>query len=174
MFLLLFSLCVVLVMAFILVWTIKNGISPAPTTRKIRKAIIPLLPEHIEGTIVELGSGWGGMALFFAEKYPNAHVVAFETSFIPWLVSIARAWCSHQKNIHFKRKDFFLQPLSHTKLLFCYLSAPLMSRLQEKLVRDKVSGAAIISHTFALPGYTASKTIAADDLYHTKIYLYLT
>jgi hypothetical protein len=172
MLLLIFFLFVALICILILVWTIKNGISPAPTTRKIRKALNAVLPQSIEGSVVELGSGWGGMALFLARKYPNAEVIAFETSPIPWLVSKLRAYLLCQKNIRFERKDFFLCPLPQAQLFFCYLSAPLMKKLSQKLVQ--IPKAMIVSHTFALPGYTPLKIITADDIYHTRVYLYFT
>jgi hypothetical protein len=169
-----FFLLIVLCSMLILIWTVKNRISPTPTTRTVRKAIACELPENIEGTIVELGSGWGGIALFLAKKYPKAEVYAYETSPLPWLISNLRARFSAQKNIHFERKDFFLLPLSNAKLIWCYLSGPLMERLQKKLSQDTLSGTLIISNTFALPKYTPTKILTIDDLYKTKIYFYLT
>lgn len=137
-----------------------------PTAKKVQDALINALPEHLEGAIVELGSGWGQLAYALSKKYPNCQVTGYETSHIPYFVS--RLY-SH-KTLSFKRKDLFTVPLDEAKLVVCYLYPGAMKRLENKL--EGVNGLLVVSHTFSLPGYTPTKTIAVDDLYGTKIYFY--
>lgn len=149
----------------IIYWTIKNGISPMPTSPKVQRALLSALPEHIDGTILELGSGWGTLALALAKKYPNAQVIGYETSHIPYLFSLFL----RRKNLTFIKKDFFKEPLN-ASLAVCYLYPKAMQRLKEKL--EKEGRIRIITHTFAINGWKANKIVEVNDLYKTNIYSY--
>lgn len=151
----------------ILYWTCKNGISPMPTSPKVQRALLNAMPDQIEGTIVELGSGWGTLAFALARRYPNAQVIGYETSHIPYLFSLL----FRRKNLTFVRKDFFKESLQVT-VAICYLYPTAMQRLKEKL--ESEGEIAVITHTFAVNGWKAKKIVEVDDLYKTKIYFYNT
>lgn len=136
-----------------------------PTSPKVQKALLSSLPVHLEGTILELGSGWGTLAFALAKRYPNTQVIGYETSLIPYLFSLLL----RRQNLVFKRKDFFNEPLNAT-LAVCYLYPAAMQRLKQKL--EKEGKIAIITHTFAVNGWKATKIIEVNDLYKTRIYLY--
>ncbi|MCB1084779.1 MAG: SAM-dependent methyltransferase, partial [Chlamydiia bacterium] len=52
-----------LILLLLLLFTWKNGISPMPTSQKMRDLLFSHLPEIENGTVVELGSGWGNLAI---------------------------------------------------------------------------------------------------------------
>lgn len=153
-------------------WTVRTGISPMPTTHKIKKALIKALPEHIEGTIVELGSGWGTLVFPIAKRYPACNVIGYELSPIPYAISQLRLLFSRYKNITFKRKDFFKDPLQDASVAICYLYPGAMQKLKEKFEKKGDADLLIVTHTFAIPGWTPEKVIRVDDLYKTQIYFY--
>ena len=150
----------------IIYYTLKLGISPMPTTRKARSAILSLLPSKVQGEVVELGSGWGGMALELARKYPSCQVTAYELSWVPFLFSQLRG---RPSNLEWRRQDFLKADLSSVKLVVVYLYPGAMQKLASLLPPDAI----IISNTFALPGRTPTAIVHLDDLYRTPIYLYL-
>ena len=165
-----FIVAIGVVLLLVCVWTIKNGISPMPTSTKIKRALFEALPEHLEGAIVELGSGWGTLCFPLAKRYPNCQVIGYETSPIPYAVSKLLQLLIKQKNVRFERKDFFKEHLSGASMAICYLYPTAMENLKEKL--EKEGRIAVVSHTFRIPGWMPTKTIEVKDLYHTKIYFY--
>ncbi len=170
---LLFFLAIGAVLLSICYWTVKNGISPMPTAPKIRKAMFDALPEHMEGTIVELGSGWGTLAFPLASRYPRCHVIGYETSTIPYLVSLLLQHLYHKhKNIKFKRRDFFKESMSDVSMAVCYLYPRAMENIKDKFEIEGNCRQLIVSDTFSIPGWKPDKVIEVADLYKSKIYFY--
>lgn len=157
----------------IIFFTLRYGISPMPTTYRIKKILLQELPPDVAGNIVELGSGWGTLAFPLAEKYPAAQVIGYEISWLPYLFSQFRLFLKPQPNLSFKRTDFLTSDLSNAKMLICYLYPGAMENLASKLAKNAPIGALLVSHTFALPGKKPQRKIIVDDLYSTPIYLYL-
>ena len=77
-----------------------------PTASKVKKELFQALPEHLEGTILELGSGWGTLAFALGKRYPNCQVIGYEISTIPYLLSLLLQRITKQKNVTFKKKNF--------------------------------------------------------------------
>ncbi len=153
----------------IIIWTVRNGISPMPTTAKVMRALKGMLPEIHAGTIVELGSGWGHVALMLAREYPHLQVIGYETSPIPYYCSCLLKKVSCQKNLCFVRSDFFNEPFEDVSLAVCYLYPNAMARLKEKFANKKLF---VLTHTFSIPGWIPSKTLALNDMYRTHVFLY--
>ena len=155
-----------------IVWfTIKIGISPMPSSRKAKRAILRASEEAGDGVIIELGSGWGGLLFGLARKYPERQVVGYELSWLPWLYShLYKIFCRlHNVEIH--RQNFLAADISPASLLVCYLFPEGMIELQKKLT-EAGSDALLISSTFAFPDHEPIETIRLDDLYNTPIYVY--
>lgn len=136
-----------------------------PSTRPAKQAIKRLLPEKIEGTVYELGSGWGGLLKILQDKYPSNKVIGYELSLFPWIVSFLRTRVAF-------RKDFFKADLTDAGLIVCYLYPKQMRKLYEKFKKEVKPGTLVVSNTFSIPGLTPLKVETLDDLYQTKIYLY--
>lgn len=165
-----FFVLIGVILLLVCIWTLKNGITPMPTSAKVKRALFQGLPEHLEGTIVDLGSAWGTLCFALAKRYPNCQIIGYETSPIPYLVSRLLTLFVKQKNLTFKRRDFFKEPLSNVSMAICYLYPTAMEKLKDKL--EKEGRVLVVSHTFRIPGWTPAKTIQVNDLYHTKIYFY--
>lgn len=154
----------------IMFWSLKLGITPTPTGRKVHKTITGVLPERVKGEIIELGCGWGSLLPTLAQRYPNQKIIGFEHSPLPCLV--ARLRTLGYSNIEVRRQDFFQTELSGAGLVFGYLYPGAMTRLSGHLRNQLTDGAVIISHTFHLPGWQAVTEIRAKDLYQTPVFLY--
>ena len=156
-----------------IVWTtLRAGISPLPSSRKATRAILDLIPESTGQCMVELGSGWGGLARALACRRPEADIVAYELSFLPWLWSMGIARLTRQQRVEFVRNDFFDTELGEADVVLCYLFPGAMERLSERLNELKV-GSVVISNTFRLPGWEPDEIIELDDLYRTPVYRYV-
>lgn len=150
----------------------KYGITPTPSSRKVINRIQKVLPPLIKGRIVELGSGWGTLAIFLARHFPLSQIDAYEISPIPFLVSKLAVFILSLKNVAFFREDIFKVSLKNASLTVCYLYPGAMIRLKEKFESELAPLSYVLSHTFAVPGWTPILIEYADDLYRTPIYLY--
>lgn len=153
-------------------WSIKNGISPMPTSRKVKGQLLGLLPEKLDGAIVELGSGWGTLSFPLAKKFPACNVIGYETSPIPFFISKIRQFFYKPLNLQLIRHDFFKTPLGNASLIVCYLYPDAMRKLKQKFENELTPGTWIISNTFAIPGWNPIHIKEVSDIYRTKIYLY--
>ena len=162
--------------ALIFVPTISTGASPVPTTRRVRKALLALLPEHLPSNsgdvIYELGSGWGGVALALAKKYPEISVIGYEVSLLPWLFSCARILFLPQDSLYFKLSNFLECDLSNGILVVCYLLPKPMEKLRVKLEAELTLGSLIASNTFAFRGGRPIDRQITDDIYASHVFLY--
>lgn len=152
--------------------TLRTGISPMPTSPRVRRQLLTLLPPEQEGTLLELGSGWGDLAFALADRCPRAHVVAYELSPLPYAFSRLRLRLAPRPNLQFVREDFFRASFAEASAIVCYLFPGAMSRLAPRFSSELRPGTRILSHTFALRGWTPQHTLVVDDLYRTPIYLY--
>jgi hypothetical protein len=159
-------------MLSIVFFTLWTGISPMPTSGTVRRELLALVPEGLEGTVLELGSGWGTLAFALADACPRAQVVGFEVSPLPYALSRLRQWLAPRPNLRLVRQDFFGTSFAEASLVVCYLFPGAMRRLVPKLSAELPRGAFILSHTFALRGWTPHRTAVAADLYRTPVYLY--
>jgi hypothetical protein len=146
------------------------GIGPMPTSPKVKEKLFLLIPALGEGPIVELGAGWGTLAIPLAKRYPEREVIAYELSLLPfwtlWLLKQAR----QVPNLNVMRKDFFKKSLSGSALVVCYLYPGAMEKLESKFSKE-LKGF-VLSHTFALRKQKPLATAHAKDLYRTPIFLY--
>jgi len=155
------------------VWfTITIGISPMPSSAKAKRAILSASEAAGDGTIIDLGSGWGGLVFALARKYPERPVIGYELSWLPWAYSHLYKIFYRLHNVEIRRQNFLMADISKASLLVCYLFPEGMMKLQKKLAEEPCSGVTLISSTFALPEHEPIDTIRLGDLYHTPIYIY--
>lgn len=159
-------------MLSIVISTLRTGISPMPTLGEVRRQLLPLVEADLEGTILELGAGWGRLAFALADRCPGAKVIAFELSPLPFAFCWLRQRLAPRPNLELRRQDFFSASFTGASLVVCYLFPGAMTRLEPKLAAELAPGTRILSHTFALRGWKPLRTLVVEDLYRTPIYLY--
>ncbi|ATX79089.1 Methyltransferase small domain-containing protein [Mariprofundus aestuarium] len=157
----------------ILWFTLKTGISPMPSSGKVCRCILKASEQASEGTIIDLGCGWGGMAFALARKYPDRQVIGYEVSWLPWAWSKLCKSILQLQNLKLCRLNFLTTELPEASLLVCYLHPKGMIDLQKKLSSNRQGvNSLLISSTFALPESSPVETIRLKDLYNTPIYIY--
>lgn len=155
-----------LITGSILFWTLRLGIGPTPTSRKVRAAIRDILPDDVSGHVMELGCGWGHLIPTLREKYPDKKIEAWERSPVPALFTEARY------GIDVIRADFFKAAPGKAGLVVCYLYPGAMERVERELIPQMPPGCWLLTHTFSLSGRVPVKTLKANDLYQTPVFLY--
>jgi predicted RNA methylase len=150
----------------------KMGVSPMPTVGRVRRAMIDAIPDGFAGDIYELGAGWGGITFAAARQFPQARIVAVEYSPLPYAVLWLRQRLGGVKNILPKRADFFTLDLSGAGVVLCYLTNPLMEKLEPKLASELAKGSVIISSTFQMKNWQPVQVIDTQGWWSTKIYIY--
>ena len=156
--------------ASIVFWSLRLGITPTPTSRKVRRTMEALLPESVDGRIYELGCGWGTLLLMLGRRFPNHLITGYEQSTIPYLV--AWALTIRKANIRVVKQNFFTIQLQDPGLITCYLFPEAMQQMEGYLKRQLSDNCTVISHTFRLPGWESIKEIKANDLYRTSVFVY--
>ena len=111
-----------------LLYTFITGISPVSSTFKSRKKIVRTLNPHQQGHIYELGAGWGALAFPLARRFPEATVVAYELSPVPWIFLKVRAFLFGPRNLRIVRRNFLKDDLSKAAVVVCYLYPGAMAR----------------------------------------------
>jgi len=178
-------LTITLVMGFSIVWsTLTLGISPMPSSKKARQAMLELsvvtsLETGIEstsqtqrGAIFELGSGWGSLLIPLAKMYPHRKIVGYELSILPWFTTVILIKVLGLKNVKVHHQNFLKADLSGASVAFCYLYPGGMKALEDKLKLEHGALEYLISNNFSLPSSKPIKTILLNDLYQSPIYLY--
>jgi precorrin-6B methylase 2 len=155
-----------------LVYTVKTGISPVPTSPRVKAVFLAALPRDLEGTIFEMGSGWGTLAFPLARRYRRCRVEAYELSPVPWLVSRVRHLASSLPNLTIRRANFHRASLADASAVVCYLYPGGMEKLRPKLEAELQPGTLVVSNTFAVPGWEPAVVHRAPDLYGSPVYVY--
>lgn len=164
------SIFIVISIAF---YTIKNGISPSPTSPLIKKELLSLFPTSAGNSkLYELGAGWGTLAFPLAKQLPNSAIYAIENSLIPYLWMMLRNKLTKQSNIVLLRQNIYNIDLSEANYIVCYLYPKAMKKLEVKCRNECSKGTIIIAHTFAFPTLAPLRTMEAKDIYRSKIYIY--
>lgn len=169
------SFLIVILLIFFSITTIcyslHYGITPMPSNRKARKALFELLPMEVKGTILELGAGFGHLALPLAKRYPNL-IVAYEISPLPYLILKMLKLILRLHNLKVLRQDFFKSSFRESGLCVCYLYPAGMQKLKRKFQEELKEGALIVSNTFTIGHWKALQEVDTLDLYNSKIFLY--
>ena len=171
-----FELYLLIILLFIIITiaisSLKIGISPMPSSKKVAMEILALAKNSAKNEIIDLGSGFGSLAIFLAINIPHKKVLAYEVSFFPYIISKVLKTILRVKNLEIYKKDFLKEDLKNS-LLVCYLFPKGMQNLEDKLF-DETINTEIISSTFAFRHIKFRKKIEAKDIYRTPIYFYKT
>ena len=160
------------VIASIFIYTLLTGISPMPTSAKVCRAMLDILPNNIDGAIFDLGSGWGTLAIPLARQYPNCPVYGYEISPLPWFYSYLRKGISGFRNLRFHRYNYLKVDLSAAAIIVVYIHADGMEILKSKFEHELKPGTLIVSNFFQIRGWEPIQTTTVDDIHQTKVYLY--
>ena len=156
-----------------IIWSsLRLGISPMPTSPRVLKTVLSVLPTELSGEVTELGAGWGTLAWAVAKARPTARVVAWEASPVPFAFCWLRAKVQRRPNLMLRFGDFRDAALASSSLVLAYLWPGAMTQLAPRFDAELRPGAFVVTHTFAWRGREPELTVKSDDLYRTPVYRY--
>lgn len=158
----------------------KSKVIAAPSVPWMRAAVIRRLEAELKRTgleapvILELGSGWGTLALAAAKIAPKGAVIGYEISPIPLWSSRVRAFFGRYKNTKFISADLFAEDFSRADVVMTYLTMPHMARLKPKFEAELKPGAIVICNTFHVPDWLPqSEETIQNFVYTLKVFTYV-
>jgi hypothetical protein len=155
---LLFVLAVILLLGFsLLLYQGLTGVPTMSSTRAEAADVVKLLREaHLSEypTIVDLGCGWGSLAIALASAFPNANIVGIEISPFPYWVTRLRTL--RRSNVRLSRDDFYHYDLRSADAIVCYLMMKPMPKLATFLDRVLQDGTPVVALTFWFHGRRVS------------------
>ncbi|MBI9104535.1 MAG: hypothetical protein JEY99_19120 [Spirochaetales bacterium] len=170
--------CIVLVLfVFILTTSLRTGVVPMPSLRNERMVVSNILKEYPDiQTIVDLGSGWGGLVRYLALRIPDRKIIGVEKSLVPHLFSGFSAFPFWQRyyqgRVSHEQGDLYTRKIENRQACITYLSGPAMKKLRESFERDRPTGSILISIAFAMPGWTPVRIEYAEGVLHSAVYVY--
>jgi len=162
-------LCLLLILICIVYTSVKIGIAPMPSSFKSAHKMNEISLSVGKNSVLDLGSGFGFLALYFAWKNPQVKIIGYETSFFPWAFSICLKYVFNCKNLYFYKENYLDIDIPVDCLIICFLFPKGMDLLEVKL---KSLENRVISNTFSFKEKEPLQIYVLDDLYKTKIYLY--
>ena len=147
----LYSWVVVPLLLAVGVFALVTGAPPMPSPGSTVAPILASIPEGTRGRALELGSGWGQLALALARRHPDIQVEGVELSPVPYIFSRFLALLFPEPNLSFKLGDFHNVNMEDARVVVCYLSPGNLRRLAPKLEASLPRGCLVISNTFNIP-----------------------
>jgi len=149
-----------------------TGISPIPSSSPATALILELLPENVEGEVLELGAGWGTLAFPMASALPGVKIVAFELSPVPWVFMLARMALTRPRNLSVLRRNFLKEKLENVSVVVCYLHSECLEMLRPKMEAELAPGTLVISNTFDIPGWQPRDVHRLECSFCPRVYVY--
>lgn len=148
------------------------GVPPMPSSKGMREKVVEELGQYENHrSIVDLGSGWGGLAARIAVAYPHRRVTGIELAPVPYLFS--RLLHERRRdNLTFRRGDFReLEPEDDT-IYVAYLSPMAMETLRRRFEAGLPRNVVLISALFSVRSWAATRTVQARDVHRTNVHVY--
>ena len=150
------------------------GISPMPSPPALRNAMVQELARYPSiRRVVDLGSGWGGLAAMAARACADIETTGIEASWMPFLFS--RLWYSGAAapaNLTFQRGDLRSVTIRPETAYLCYLSTETMEALRERFEAHRPRNCVLISAHFAIRTWKPARSVVANDAYRTEVFVY--
>lgn len=149
-----------------------NGIAPTPSSYKVRTVLNQTLPEEVAGDIIEAGAGFGGMALWLAQRYPYNTVYAWENAWLPFGILWLRVKASPCNNVRVCYGCFQHQSLDNAGLIYTFLCRKGMRTVRRWVARYPQAQLLLVSHVFLLPEQQVNGTINVSGWMGDQLHFY--
>ncbi|MDO9180772.1 MAG: hypothetical protein Q7U04_00120 [Bacteriovorax sp.] len=148
--------------------TLKERVPLYLTNEKTYQALRKITKEINAKSIVDLGSGLGGVVRALSEK--NIFSYGVETAPLLWIISSLLSFFSFKGKI--LRQNIWNTKLSEYDMVYAFLSPAIMEKLYQKVKSEMRSGSLFVSNSFAVEGVLADEVWQLDDQRQTILYLY--
>lgn len=167
-----FFLAAFLIMLAVYWSTFRTQVPLYLSSNKVWQALEHRLPANQPFTLVDLGSGIGGVLTHLAQNRPQGRYHGVETAPLPFLWSWLRIRFGAYRNCSVQWGSLWDSDLSQYDVVFAYLSPVPMKALWDKAKKEMRPGSLFISNTFAVPDHPPQETISVDDLHRSTLFLW--
>jgi len=134
----------------VLYWsTFRTQVPYYPSGRAAWDAVAEQLPQHRPVSVIDIGSGLGGLVLDLASRRADLKAVGIELAPLPWLASWLRAKLSNSRAT-FLRGDYEELDFANYDAVFAYLSPAAMTALWRKARKEMRPGSVLMSYEFLI------------------------
>lgn len=116
---------------------------------KAWQAIMPLLPPAQAFRFIDLGSGFGGVPLYLAPRFPHGEFYGTEIAPAPWLISRLRV-VFRPRRVTFLHRDYCQLNLADYDVVFAFLSPEAMPQLWHQAQNQMRAGGLFVSLSFTV------------------------
>lgn len=147
----------------VLYWsTFRTQVPYYPSGKSAWQAVAAQLPQGRAVSVIDIGSGLGGLVLDLARRRPDATVTGIELAPLPWLASWLRARLTNSRAV-FVRGDYESLDFAAYDAVFAYLSPAAMMALWHKAGREMRPGSMLMSYEFAIPAAPPTVSLYLQD-----------
>jgi SAM-dependent methyltransferase len=133
-----------------------------PSTENAWQALEKYLPKDRLFSLVDIGSGLGGLILYLSKKYPDSALTGVEIAPLPWLVSYLRKTAA-TGNVRFLRSNYETLNFADFDVVFAYLSPAAMPALWIKAKSEMRPGTMLVSYEFPIIGVEEHLSIYPEN-----------
>lgn len=138
--------------------TFRTQVPYYPSGRRAWDEVAALLPQGRAVSMIDIGSGLGGLVLEMARRRPESRFTGIELAPLPWLASRVRA-AAAGSSANFIRGDYEQLDFGDYDLVFAYLSPAAMSALWRKASAEMRAGSVLVSYEFLITEKAPDLTI---------------
>lgn len=131
--------------------TFRTQVPFYPSNQAVWSAVADFVPENRSIRFIDIGSGFGGLALYLAAQRPQSIFAGIELAPVPWFTSWIRAHITSGRT-RFIRGDYGHLNFASYDVIFAYLSPAAMPALWEKAYAEMRGGTLLLSYEFLIPG----------------------
>ncbi|MDR1361001.1 MAG: class I SAM-dependent methyltransferase [Rickettsiales bacterium] len=152
---------------------IKNIAPEVPSSIRLRDAVSAVIRSEMPDakTILDIGSGWGGMAKHIAREFPKAKVSGIELMTLPFVFSWVGGGFSRRVKFIYGNAFKWLAKFGDRRfdVGITYLLSPEMGDVEKFLSRFRV----LVVLDFPLPGVQPAKKIKLHKNIMGQHYIYI-
>lgn len=146
-----------------LYWTtFRTQVPFFPSRPATWKAVLCLMPTDRAVRFIDIGSGFGGLAMHLAAARPDDSVRGIEVAPLPWAISALRARYAGSR-AQFLRGDYGRLDFGNHDMIFAYLSPAAMPALWKKAQSEMPQGGLLLSYAFPVPDVEPDMVVEVDD-----------
>ena len=141
------------------------------SSNEAAKRLASLLPQDKSFSLIDVGSGCGGLLSQLSKTQSKGHFFGIEAAPIPYLLSKFRIMM-RAPNCNVQWGDFWKHNLAPYDVIYAYLSPVPMESLWEKARKEMRPGSLFISNSFIVPGIEPEQTMELNDMTGSTLYLW--
>jgi len=143
--------------------TYRTQVPYFPSNLKVWRALEKILPQDKPVSLVDIGSGMGGLIMHMGRKYPESKFTGVEIAPLPWLWSHFWNATRNNGNTEFLRANYETLDFANFDVVFAYLSPAAMNALWIKAKKEMRPGTMLISYEFPVVGIVENLSIFPDN-----------